>query len=66
VVAAHRKELKEIDDVISEHVAHTAELIAQRSAVVAQAIDSQRTAILGAVYDLGSGQVDEVHRIGQV
>lgn len=66
VVAAHRKQLETIDDVITEHVRHTAELISQRSAVVAAAIDSQRTAILGAVYDLGTGQVNEVHRIGPV
>lgn len=66
VVAAHRKKLETVDDVIAEHVRHTAELISQRSAVVAAAIDAEHTAILGAVYDLSTGRVNDVHRIGHV
>lgn len=54
------------DDVVVENIRHTVTAIRQKSAVVDRAITEGRTAIVGAIYNLGEGTVTPVHTEGTV
>lgn len=53
------RRLEEIADteVMEQHVRHTVDLIAERSAAIGEAVDAGRCAIVGAAYRLAEGRV---------
>jgi carbonic anhydrase len=56
VLAARRAGLDGVDDVVAEHTRETVELLADRSAVVAERIRDGRLAIVGMEYSLADGE----------
>jgi len=66
VLAAQRAELTSPDDVGREHLRHTTELIAERSASIARRIAEGSLAIVGARYDLATGATIPLTVIGDV
>lgn len=66
VLAARRAGLTQDDQVESEHIRATIQLLRDRSRVVAQAVDEARLGIVGAQYALSDGQVSPVVSVGAV
>lgn len=56
----------EVDEVVAVHVMETAKLLAERSQVVARAIDEGRLAIVGATYKLHDGEIHLEGSIGEI
>ena len=60
VLSASRRGITEVDDVVAEHAVHTAELLTQRSSVLAGRVADGRLAVVPMSYRLADG---EVHRL---
>ena len=57
VLSARRRGTTELDDVVAEHAAHTAELIVQRSAALARRVAEGSLAVVPMTYALADGEV---------
>ncbi|GAB48270.1 carbonic anhydrase [Mobilicoccus pelagius] len=68
VVAARHDDgvMPSTDEVESEHVRQTIHLIAERSRLIATAVEDGRCAVAGLVYDLAEGRARVVETIGAV
>ncbi|PZG28014.1 carbonic anhydrase [Spongiactinospora gelatinilytica] len=66
VLAARAAGLTEDDDIIAEHIRRTAELLADRSRVLADQITTGRTAVVGLSYRLADGSARLVTTRGPV
>jgi carbonic anhydrase len=55
-----------IEDIETEHVVHTCELISERSTLIADRLRAGQLAIVGAEYDLAHGEARVVRAIGDV
>jgi carbonic anhydrase len=57
VLAARRKGIEAVDDVVREHALATAELLVERSAAIAERVADGRCAVVAASYQLADGNV---------
>jgi carbonic anhydrase len=57
LIAARRKGIEKIDDVVAEHAVHTAQLLAERSATIARRVADGTLAVVPMAYDLADGEV---------
>jgi carbonic anhydrase len=64
VLAARRAGHEEVDDVVAEHTRETVELLADRSAVVAERIADGRLAVVGMEYSLTDGEAHVLAALG--
>jgi carbonic anhydrase len=66
VLAAQRAGRTSPEDVGAEHVRQTVRLLVERSAVLAEAVDQRRCAVVGLVYALDEGRVRVVDVVGDL
>jgi carbonic anhydrase len=64
VLASRRAGHEEVDDVVAEHTRETVELLADRSAVVAERIADGRLAVVGMEYSLTDGEAHVLAALG--
>lgn len=64
MLAAHRAGLTDPDQIGAEHVRQTIALLADRSQIIARAVDDGRLAIVGAAYALKDGHARVVGSLG--
>lgn len=66
VLLATRQGRTSAAEIECEHVAQTAQLLATRSALIADYVEAGRVAIVGAEYDLAHGQIRVIEVVGDV
>lgn len=66
VLTATRQGRTDPEDIKREHVAQTTQLLASRSALIHERVETGRLAIIGAEYDLAHGRVRVVEVVGTV
>lgn len=66
VLRATRDGITDPDEIVAQHVRSTIELVTERSVPVSQGIEKGTLGVVGAVYDLQTGQVEKVHSVGAV
>jgi carbonic anhydrase len=66
VLHANRQGRSDLGDIVRDHVAETARLLASRSAVINEYVADGRVAIVAAQYDLAHGRVQAVESVGEV
>jgi carbonic anhydrase len=66
VLAARQAGRDSMDDIEAEHVRQTERLLVERSQVLADAVGSDRCAVVGLVYDLADGRTSIVGTAGDI
>jgi carbonic anhydrase len=66
VLGAQRAGVSSVDEVVEEHVRHTAHLIVERSVVLSEAVAAGRCAVVGLAYTLADGQARRLDTVGDV
>ncbi len=66
VLEARRQGRDSLDAIEETHARHTARLLADRSAVVARAVDQGRCAVVALTYTLAEGRVALVESLGEL
>jgi len=66
VMSAERQDIREINDVVAEHVRETMHRIPERSTIIHQAVEEGRTAIVGVTYRLADGHGELVDVVGEL
>ncbi|MFZ5869988.1 MAG: carbonic anhydrase [Actinomycetota bacterium] len=66
VLTGRRTGATGIDDLVTEHVRHTARLLAERSVVLSDAIEAGTCAVVGLTYRLADGRARLVDGVGQL
>lgn len=66
ILKGRREGLSTVDELEGRHVMETAELLMQRSRIIADAVDAGRCAIVGVTYTLADGSVKLRGVIGEV
>jgi carbonic anhydrase len=66
VLTGRRTGAQTVDDLVAEHVRHTGRLLAERSVVLADAVESGRCAVVGVSYALADGRARLVDGVGNL
>ncbi|MGW6692512.1 carbonic anhydrase [Rhodococcus sp. NPDC054953] len=66
ILKARQDGVSEVDEFVGRHVMETAELLMQRSRIIADAVDAGRCAIVGVTYKLADGGIRLRGVIGDV
>lgn len=66
VLAAQRAGITSVNGAVEEHVKQTASRIVDHSRVLHEAVEQQRTAVIGVTYRLAEGRADVVSRHGSL
>jgi carbonic anhydrase len=64
VLTGRRNGAQTVDELVAEHVRHTCRLLVDRSAVLADAVDTGRCAVVGMTYRLADGRVRLADGVG--
>ena len=64
VLASHRKNLFEVNDMVVEHTQQTAGRLVESSRVISDAVEDGRVAVIGLSYRLAEGRADLVSGFG--
>mgnify|MGYP000042628108 CR=1 FL=1 len=64
VLAAQRKDLHDVNDMVVEHTKQTSELLVESSRTISDAVDEGRVAVIGLSYRLAEGRADLVSGFG--
>jgi carbonic anhydrase len=64
VLAVREKALADSEAAVDEHVRYTVELLANRSAVIAERVAAGRCGVVGLTYQLAEGNVRQVAAVG--
>jgi len=66
VMSAERQDIREVNDIVTEHVRQTMLRIPERSTVINEAVAQGRTAIVGITYRLADGHAAMVDVVGKL
>jgi carbonic anhydrase len=66
VLTGRRGGAQTVDELVAEHVRHTCRLLVDRSAVLADAVDGGRCAVVGMTYRLADGRVRLADGVGDL
>ena len=66
VLAAQRKDLHEVNDMVVEHTRQTAERLVESSRLISAAVDEGRVAVIGLSYRLAEGNAELVSSTGSL
>lgn len=66
VLTGQRTGARTVDEVVTEHVRHTGRLLAERSVVLSDAVDSGACGVVGLFYSLTDGRTHLVDAVGDL
>lgn len=66
VFPAARRGDVHVNEIVARHVVYTVDLLAERSLTVARRLEQGSLAVVGAVYDMERGVVEQIHALGEV
>ena len=66
VIPAVRRGEVDVNEIVARHVVYTVDLLTERSLTVARRLEQGSLAVVGAVYDLERGVVEQIHALGEV